>query len=182
MEYLTYLFWTMLSVFVSYVAFIWIRYGVQRSISDSYYRLTEDPKMPPLLAQSLFTLFCWGFAFPAMIIGLTLTDNFLIFLATAGIMFVGVAAAFKGDKMTKEVHMIGAYGGVLFSQLSIAFDFHMYYVNVIFIVGAVLLQILNIVKIKKVSLVKNPVWWQEILAFGAIIYVFGIALHKLGLL
>lgn len=178
MTYLTYLFWGMLAVFVSYVAFIWIRYGVQRSISDSYYRLTEDPKMPPLLAQSLFTFFCWGFAFPAMIVGLTLTDNFLIFLATGGIMFVGAAAAFK-QSLTKEVHMIGAYGGVAFSQLSIAFDFHMYYVNVIFIIGALALQILSI---KKIGLVKNPVWWQEILAFGSIIFVFGVALHKLGLL
>jgi len=115
----------MLTVFVSYVSFIWIKYGVQRSISDSYYRLPKN-------LQPLFTLFCWGFAFPAIIIGVDLTDNFLMFLAGAGICFVGAAAQFK-EELTKGVHMIGAYGGVLFSQLAIAINFHMYYMNVIFI-------------------------------------------------
>jgi hypothetical protein len=156
----------MLTVFVSYVSFIWIKYGVQRSISDSYYRLPKN-------LQPLFTLFCWGFAFPAIIIGVDLTDNFLMFLAGAGICFVGAAAQFK-EELTKGVHMIGAYGGVLFSQLAIAINFHMYYMNVIFILLAILFEVLGYYKI-----MKNKIWWQEILAFLSICYVLGIQLHKL---
>ena len=173
MNYLDYSFWIMLSVFVSYVAFIWIRYGVQKSISDSFYRLIEDPKMPNALGQSLFTLFCWGFAFPAIIIGVDLTDNVLMFLAGSGICFVGAAAAFKGDKMTHNVHMIGAYSGVVFSQLAIAFLFKMYYVNIAFILIAVLAQVFR----KKLN--NNHVWWQEIAAFVSMLYVYAVKLYGL---
>ncbi len=164
MNYMDYSFITMLTVFVAYVSFIWIKYGIQRSISDSWYRLPEKEK-------PLFTLFCWGFAIPAIIIGTTLTDNFLMFLAGSGIAFVGAAAAFK-EKMTKTVHMIGAYSGVAFSQLSIAFDFHMYYMNIIFFSIAIILEILGYFKI-----IKNKIWWQEILAFLTIVYVLGYQMY-----
>ena len=173
MNYLDYSFWIMLSVFVSYVAFIWIRYDVQKSISDSFYRLIEDPKMPNAIGQSLFTFFCWGFAFPAIIIGVDLTDNVLMFLAGSGICFVGAAAAFKGDKMTHNVHMIGAYSGVAFSQLAIAFLFKMYYVNIVFILIAVLAQVFR----KKLNY--NHVWWQEIAAFVSMLYVYAVKLYGL---
>lgn len=173
MNYLDVSFCTMLSVFVSYVAFIWIRYDIQKSISDSFYRLIEDPKVPNVIGQSLFTFFCWGFAFPAIIIGVDLTDNVLMFLAGAGICFVGAAAAFKGDSMTHSVHMIGAYSGVLFSQLAIAFLFKMYYVNIIFILFAILALVFR----KKLK--DNQVWWQEIAAFASILYVYAVKLYGL---
>jgi len=146
----------MLTVFITYVGFIWSKYGVLPSISDSYYEL-------PKQINFLFTLFCWGFAFPAVIIGLDLTDNFLMFLAGGGIMFVGAAAAFK-QELTDTVHKIGAFGGVIFSQLSIAFDFKMYYVNVIFVVLGLLILLTKI---------KNRIWWLELVAFSSICYVLG---------
>jgi hypothetical protein len=153
----------MIAVFLSYVSFIWLKYGIQESISDSYYALPEKINM-------LFTFFCWGFAFPAMIIGLTLTSNFLIFLATGGIMFVGAAAAFK-EELTRTVHLAGAYGGILFSQLSIFFDFHLLYVNIIFITLATLMFLFD-------KYIKHHVWWVEILAFLSICYALGINLLK----
>lgn len=164
MNYLDISFLTMIAVFVSYVSFIWIKYGVQRSISDSYYRLPKN-------INFLFTFFCWGFAFPTIIIGVDLTDNFLMFLAGVGICFVGAAAAFK-QELTKTVHIVGAYGGVLFSQLSITFDFHLYYINIIFFALAILFEALGYFKI-----MKNKIWWQEILAFMSIVYVLGIELY-----
>ena len=56
------LFVLMVSVFVSYVGFIWGKYGVQTSISESYYTLPEKQNF-------LFVLFTFLFAFPAMILG-----------------------------------------------------------------------------------------------------------------
>ena len=150
------LFLFMLIVFISYVSFIWIKYGIQESISDSYYVLPNNLKL-------LFTLFCWGFAIPAIIVGVNLSDNYLMFLAGAGIGFVGAATAFK-EKMTRTVHMIGAYSGVAFSQLSIAIDFKMYYVNILFIVLSLIIIAYKI---------KNHIWWLEILAFSIICYVLG---------
>ena len=150
------LYFIMLTVFITYVGFIWSKYGVLPSISDSYYEL-------PKKIDFLFILFCWGFAFPAVIIGVDLTDNFLMFLAGGGIIFVGAAAAFN-QELTQTVHEIGAFGGVIFSQLSIAFDFKMYYVNVIFVVLGLLILLTKI---------KNRIWWLELVAFSSICYVLG---------
>lgn len=74
--------------FISYIWHIVKNYGILPSISESYYRLSDKQK-------KLFTFFCWGFAFPTIIIG----NSFFLFLAGAGIAFVGAAAAFK-SKMT----------------------------------------------------------------------------------
>ena len=146
----TFLFTLMLTVFISYLTFVVITYGVQTSISESYYRL-------PKKINFLFTFFCWGFAIPAIILG----DNALMFLAGSGIAFVGAAAAFK-DKMTNNVHMIGAYGGVLLSQISIWYNYHMWYITIIFIILSGTLLLLK---------VKNKIWWAECLAFLSICIV-----------
>ena len=162
MDFIHFLNFMMLTVFVSYISFIWIKYGIQRSISDSYYRLPRN-------LQPLFTFFCWGFAIPAIIIGTTLTDSVLMFLAGSGIAFVGAAAAFK-QKMTKTVHMIGAYGGVALSQLSIWINFKMWYITIGFLVLAIILQLFS----KKIE----QIWWQETLAFLSICLVFFIAIYS----
>jgi len=152
----------MIIVFFSYISFIWIKYGSQRSISASYYILPKNINI-------LFTLFCWGFALPAIIIGTTLTDSGLMFFAGTGIMFVGAAAAFR-EKLTNSVHMIGAYGGVLFSQLAIAINFKAYYVNVIFLMLVLFVQFFG----DKVNMKK--IWWQEIFAFLSILYIYFISI------
>lgn len=157
MDYLQILFTTLVTVFVSYITGILLLYGVLPSVSESYYHL-------PKKWNFLFTLFCLGFAIPTMIVGLDLTDNFLMFLAGGGICFVGVAAAYK-ETLTKEVHVGGALVGIISSQLSIAFDFKMFYVNIIFLVLAGLIKLLKI---------KNNTYWIELLAFISICYVLGI--------
>jgi hypothetical protein len=65
----------------------------------------------PTKYKNLFTFFCWGFAFPAAILGTLLTDNIFMFLAGAGICFVGVASLFK-DKTAKIVHNLAAIVGL----------------------------------------------------------------------
>ena len=155
MEYVNVFYLIMVSVFTTYIAFIWLKFGIQPSISDSYYIL-------PIKNKFLFTLYCWGIAFPAILVGTFLTGNVLMFLAGAGIGFVGAATDFK-DSIAKNVHMVAAYGGVFFTQLSIAYDFHLYYVNAIFLVLALLAYILR-------NKIGNHIWWQEILAFLAIGY------------
>lgn len=144
----------MVVVFVAYVSFVWIKYGVQKSISDSYYRLPDNEKY-------LFTLFCWGFALPAIVLG----DNLVMFLAGAGIVYVGGAAAFKQNEMQHWVHMVGAYGGVLLSQLAISFKYDMWWLTVTFIVLALPLMLFD---------VKNKVWWVETLAFTSIMVALAL--------
>lgn len=146
----------MLTVFISYVSFIWIRYGVQKSISDSYYRLPEKSKY-------LFTYFCWGFAFPAAI----LAHNIWITPAAMLICLVGVARDFKNIKVLKFFHMFAAYTGVLLSQIGIWVYYDMWYLTISFIIISGTLYILN---------VKNKIFWVELLAFGMICFILGINL------
>jgi hypothetical protein len=148
----------MLAVFASYVAFIWIKYGVQPSISDSYYKLPEKEKI-------LFTLFCWGFAFPAIIIGSVMSNTPIMFFAGSGILLVGAKPDFRnGDRL---FHLIAAYVAVALSQLSIAVDFHMYWLNISFVTIAGTLFLIK-------KFISNHVWWAEIVAFLSICVALGI--------
>lgn len=158
MTYIPVLYTLMTTVFVSYVAYIWAKYGVLKSISQSYYEL-------PKKLQPFFTFFCWGFAIPAIILG----SSGVMFLAGSGIAFVGAAAAFQ-EEMTKEVHMIGAGVGVLASQLAIYFQYGMWPVNIAFIVLSLLLLLFR----KKIN--NKHIWWIEIAAFISIFIVLGITL------
>ena len=157
MDYLLILFIILVTIFVTYISTIILKYGVLPSVSDSYYHL-------PKKYNFLFTLFCWSFAIPTLIIGVELTDNFLMFLAGAGICFVGAAAQFK-EELTKQVHTYSAWVGVISSQLSIIFDFKMYYVSILFLLPSLLLMILK---------PKNYTFWIEIIAFSLICYVLGV--------
>jgi len=156
MAYTTVLYLIMLSVFIGYVAWIWKRFGVLPSISDSYYHLPKN-------LQPIFTFFCWGFALPAMIIG----SSGLMFFAGAGIAFVGAAAAFK-EKMTSTVHVVGAMMGVLLSQLAILVQYHMWPLNIAFLAIAIPFTITRFIKIKGKEICPNRTWWVEIAAFLAI--------------
>jgi len=152
------LFITMVSVFVGYVGFIWWKYGVLKSISQSYYEL-------PKSYNFIFTLALWGFAFPAMILGTPLTG--LMFFAAGGIMFTGAAAAFM-EEMTRTVHFVGAGAGVLFSQLAISLVFGMWPVTLAFVISSLLLLLYR----NKIN--NTHIWWIEVLAFVSIVVVLGI--------
>lgn len=140
----------MLAVFMGYTLFIAIKYGVQTSISQSYYVLPKNQRI-------FFTFFCWFFAIPAMILG----ENGLMFFAGGFICAVGAAAAFQ-EQLTYQVHMIGAIGGVILSQMAIIFVYDMLYVSYIYC-----LSILILSKFLK----KNVTWWVEVFAFISIFFV-----------
>jgi hypothetical protein len=143
----------MILIFLSYVGYIWIKYGVQPSISQSYYKLPEKNRY-------LFTLFCWGFAIPAIMIGST----FLMFLAGTGIGFVGAAAQIR-RKLDHTVHSIAAVSAIIFSQMSIYLDFNLWIINAITLLLFIIIPFLS----------KNKyIWWMELIAFTAICVAFGI--------
>lgn len=144
----------LLSVFVLYVSFVWIKYGVQESISASYYKLEGIEKM-------YFTFFCWGFAVPAII----LTQSGIMFLAGVGICFVGAAPEFKAP-LSGKVHFTAAVIGILFSQLAILLNFGLWEINIAF--GIFL-------AISVISKIKNSVWWIEIAAFVSVCVALAIS-------
>jgi hypothetical protein len=145
-------YFIMQAVFISYVLFIMVKYGVQKSISESYYAL--PPKLRPL-----FTFFCWGFAFPAIIVG----DSVLMFFAGTGIAFVG-AACNMHEEFVRKVHVTAAILGITCAELAIIFDYNMWWLTAAFVVASIILLIFN---------KKHYIWWIEILAFLTISIALG---------
>jgi len=145
----------MVGVFVAYVAYIWGKYGVQKSISESYYVL-------PKKENWLFVAFCWLFAFPAMILG----SSYWMLLAGGGIVLVGAAAAMHTFP-TRFWHLFGAIGGMVLGGLAMIFQFHMWYMAA----AVVALALLSILLDKK-----HAMWWTELIIFTAISIVLGISI------
>jgi len=149
------IFVTMVSVFVSYVSFIWIKYGIQKSISESYYVLPEKENF-------LFVLFTWLFAIPAMILG----NSLLMFFAGGGIVFVGASAAMH--KMpTRIVHLTAAIGGMILAGLAMITQYDMWYMTA---------GIVALLPIAYLIDKEHFMWWAELLIFTAISIVLGISI------
>lgn len=135
-------------IFISYIQRVAHFYGIQKSISESYYRLPDKYKF-------IFTLSLWGFAMPVLIIG----NSLLMFAAASAICFVGAAAAFKDLKITKQVHMVGAYGGILLGMVSIIIDYNLWE----------LVLIASMLSLFTRFFIKNYIWWIEVIAFFTIL-------------
>lgn len=158
---MTTLFILMNVAFFGYTGFIAFRYGIQPSVSESYYRLPRN-------LQWLFTLATWAYAIMAMMIGLELTGNGLVFLAGAGICFVGAAPAFHKLGMERTVHTVGALVGVAAMHLFIIIEGY-WYITLSF---AVLSGLAFMVK----WFYGKFIWWVEVFAFLSIVatYIFMI--------
>ena len=142
-------------VFVAYVLFIWIKYGIQKSISESYYVL-------PKKWNFLFVLFCWLFAFPAMFLG----NSYWMLFAGGGIVFVGAAAAMHTFP-TRAWHLSGAIGGIILSQLAIFFQYDLLWLNIASLSLAALVALL---------FKKYAMWCVELVAFTAISIALGVSI------
>ena len=145
----------MITVFISYVLFIWNKYGIQTSISESYYVL-------PKKENFLFVLFCWLFAFPAMILG----NSWWMFFAGGGIVWVGANAAMH-QKPTRLIHLIAAISGIILACLAMIFQYNMWYM----VAG-----IATLIPITYLLDKKHLFWWIEIIIFTAMSIVIGISL------
>lgn len=99
-------------IFIAYLLFIWYKFGIQKSISDSYYRLKG-------INQAIFTFFIWGSAIPIILAA----NTFLMFIAGSLICIVGAAPAFKKTMLENTVHIVGASGGFALAFISIINDF-----------------------------------------------------------
>lgn len=149
--------------FFGYIAFITLVYGVQSSVSESYYRLPRN-------MQWLFTVATWGYAIPAMIIGLDLTGNGLVFLSGAGICFVGASPAFHKLGMERTVHMVGAIVGIG-AMLAFMAAIGYWYMSVSFV-------ILSLVVVAVKYLRENITWWVEIAAYLVLTVLYHIMLKN----
>ena len=147
------LIYTLIS-FMAYWAFIYKKFGILPSISDSYYKLSVKGRV-------LFTFFIWSVAFPIAIIG----DSAILFAAGAALAFVGAAGAFRDD-LTEKVHVAGAIGGIVIGYIGIIVDLNDYMIPVLFIASFIYLTLKR---------VKNKTWWIETAAFIGVIISLAIS-------
>lgn len=154
---MTALFIFMLTAFTAYILFVVKKYGIQKSVSNSYYKLPENKRW-------IFTIALWSFAFPAIVLGVE--HSGLAFLAGAGIMFVGAAPAFKLHKMEEQVHVAGALAGVIGG---IAFML----VTGLWQVALATLALMGVVMLVP-KLKENKTWWLELAAFYGYAVAVGI--------
>lgn len=145
--------------FLSFVIYITIKYGILSSISKSYYMLPEKLKI-------LFTLFCWGYAIPAIILG----SDLLFLVAGAGIVFVGTSPNYRTVGTAGNVHNYAAMVAIISSQLSILFNFGYWQITMLFLTGSLLLTYLP----RKYQ--KNNVWWQEIFAYISVSTTYALTI------
>jgi len=157
------LFVFMLAVFVIYIGAIVRLYRIPKSVSDSYY-------LVPKKYNSLFTFFCWSIALPAIIIA---TSPYM-FVAGISIALVGAANAFH-NKSIGKYHMSGAIISVIASQLYIAFDQHLYFLNIAFVLFVMLAVIVTLIFKKDFKYF----FWIEIAAFFSIFYTFYLKLFTI---
>jgi ABC-type iron transport system FetAB permease component len=137
-------------IFFSYIAFILVRYGVQPSVSESYYCLPEKYKF-------VFTLVMWGFTLPLMFAA----NSLLMMLAGTGIFFVGAAVAFK-QPMTRTVHYVAAALGIGFGMVWII-SVGLWWLPLMYVLCSASFWFV---------LDEEKIWWIEILSFTLIILAF----------
>lgn len=111
-------------IFHIYLIIMNVIYGTPFSISNTYYQFNSNWKV-------LFTLFCWGYSIPCMILCLDMFGTPYMFFCGGAISFVGAAAAFREDYLTSQVHTIAATIAVIFSQVSLLVDFHQYWISLV---------------------------------------------------
>lgn len=142
-----------ISDFLLYVAFIWGRYGIQRSISISFYDL-------PMKNKFVFRLFIWILSSAIIISGIGWgSPMFLI----SGLLLslVGIFTHIK-VKWKFKIHMIGAIGGIL----SCAIGILMLNLNVGLIAsGSILLGSLLLLLLGNK---KHIIWNIEVICFASL--------------
>lgn len=136
-----------LIVFLTYTVGITIKYGVQESISASWYKLNR-------VTWIFFTLFTWGTALPILMLDLGMFYT----LGAISLMFVGVAGAFRNDKMIKGLHLGFTYSSILFFCFALVLDgiWKPAALTVIFVVSTTVIDM------------KNKIWWDEVFVYFAI--------------
>ncbi len=135
-----------IAIFTGYIWYVAAAYGVQKSISESWYISHH---------KFLFTLMCWGVG----ILQCTHSnESSLFFLSGSALCFTGTATAFRDDKMTKYVHYIGAFVAIVSSIMAL------------FLLGIYWLIVLNTVNVLLYVFYKKKwsMWWLEIVAFYSI--------------
>jgi hypothetical protein len=134
-------------LFTFYTTYVWIKYGVQKSISESWYTMGKSENW-------MFTVvFCWGIG-----VSMFFYDSIWFVVGGSFLTFVGAATSFKDRwDTTRYVHNIGASGCITLALAGLAVE-GIWWPAVAMVAGSYLLL-----------KVDNRTWWIETLAVYVIL-------------
>ena len=156
-----------LTAFFGYVIPITLRYGVQKSISYTFYLMDRK------YAALVFLLFCVGFSTPIPFMALGIIPPkwiWLLALCTGSFWFVGAASHYELGKQprswvprqSRKVHLFASWFGVLSSQVLIGVVYGYWGLNIVFIsISLILILARHYAKI----------YWIEVMAYTMFICV-----------
>lgn len=146
--------------FLVYVAFVWGKYGIQQSISISFYKWPTDEKI-------LFRFFIWILSLAIILGGIGWgIKTFLI----SGLLLslVGIFSRIQ-IKWVFMIHMIGAIGGIIACYIGIAI------INLNIGIIAFLLILVGVILSFIFGNRKNIIWDIEVICFsvlmGSLLYI-----------
>jgi hypothetical protein len=139
-------------IFFSYLFFIYKKFGILDSISDSFYELE---KVNTILAP-LFTLWTWGIGVPFV-----LTQTPLLMISGVLMCLVGVIPFFKWGGAVSVMHASAAIGAIVFALAYQLIEHGLWETGVAAIIVSFLL-----------AKVHNKTWWIEVACF--VIVIIGV--------
>jgi len=133
-----------LCLFTFYITYVWRKFGIQKSLSESWYVVKE---------KWMFTvILCFGVGILHSTHGTS-----LFFFSGAMLCFTGVASDFRRAKSTRIIHYFGATASIFLSLLQLGLLGIWWPLEICIILGAPIL------------LTENKFWWMEIVAFYSIL-------------
>ena len=138
--------------FVTYTTYITLKFGILKSISESYYHLEGKKKI-------LFSLFTWGISLPMMVFCFDYTFVWPLFVSIVLMCFVGVFTMFK-KKPDTYIHVACATGSIIFAFIGLLYH------GIAMLIPAILMIILGIIILRYA---KKYTWYIELLSFIIII-------------
>jgi len=137
-------------VFTAYLYFVYRKFGILTSISESFYYIKNRP---------LFLAWSWLSAIPLLILAQQEKYYFLIAAGTC-LVIVGFVSDARWTKAVGFVHGLFAKLAVVFAFASFIFDLGLWWYAILVFVA------MAIMYFKKI---KNDTYWIEVLAYYAII-------------
>lgn len=154
-----------IAVFTGYLYYIYTKYGVLNSISESYYCLEKER---PQWISAIFTLFIWCIGATMVMLFAIESENVAEWKATPFIIsaaafgFLGAAPKFK-IKTESTVHVIGAATAIASAFIALLTTYRSYGFLIAFIVTYIILKYLWISEESRE--IPNITWWIECAAF-----------------
>ena len=157
--------WALCSVLIAFAIYLiyngiaikW--FGIPNSLSNTFYLYKQKKEWMRIFFPIMMVLLV-AFLMPAWLeISAASALQFLAFLASGGILFVGIAPAFMSSDLANKVHTYSAIGAVVFSLLWVIFVSKAWFMILIWF--AVIVLIAWLTKTWKSALI----YWLETVAF-----------------